>query len=115
MHGSCGGARLQVRSGLRKGGFLRQVEAWWGPVVGQEPLPDNYDGPLRAIRLTFSDQKEAVVSLVDAAAAVVLPLAPYNLACMCKSHQPIAMIWRRPAVVYTCSLLLAQQVDIVAC
>eukprot|EP00878_Enallax_costatus_P029822 GHUV01032381.1.p1 GENE.GHUV01032381.1~~GHUV01032381.1.p1 ORF type:complete len:258 (+),score=55.74 GHUV01032381.1:66-776(+) len=61
MHGSCGGARLQLRSGLRKGGFLRQVEVWWGPVVGQEPLPDNYDGPLRAVRLAFSDQKQPVV------------------------------------------------------
>jgi hypothetical protein len=53
---------VQVRSGLRQGGFVRAVEAWWGPVVGAEPLPDNYDGPLRAVKLTFSDKTEPVVS-----------------------------------------------------
>ncbi|WIA31059.1 hypothetical protein OEZ86_001089 [Tetradesmus obliquus] len=63
MHGGCGGAKLQVRSGLRHGGFVRAVEAWWGPapVVGGAPLPDNYDGPLRAVKLMFSDKTEPVV------------------------------------------------------
>lgn len=57
---------VQVRSGLRHGGFVRAVEAWWGPapVVGGAPLPDNYDGPLRAVKLTFSDKTEPVVSLL---------------------------------------------------
>lgn len=54
---------VQVRSGLRHGGFVRAVEAWWGPVAGAEPLPDNYDGPLRAVKLTFSDKSAPVVSL----------------------------------------------------
>eukprot|EP00775_Hariotina_reticulata_P002364 gene2364-2669_t len=60
MHGSCGGPKLQVAAGLRSRGVLRKVEAWWGPVMGQ-PLPDNFDGPLRAVRLTFSDQRQPVV------------------------------------------------------
>lgn len=61
LHGSCGGSRLQVAAGLRSAGFLRKLEAWWGPVVGAEPLPDNYDGPLRAVRLTFAHKKQTVV------------------------------------------------------
>jgi hypothetical protein len=56
--------RVQVRSGLRHGGFIRAVEAWWGPVVGAEPLPDKYDGPLHAVKLTFSDKTEPVVSVL---------------------------------------------------
>jgi hypothetical protein len=47
-------------AGLRNKGFLRKVEAWWGPVTGL-PLPDNFDGPLRAVRVTFSDEKQSVV------------------------------------------------------
>lgn len=50
----------QSPAGLRNKGFLRKVEAWWGPVTGL-PLPDNFDGPLRAVRVTFSDEKQSVV------------------------------------------------------
>jgi hypothetical protein len=55
---------MQVRSGLRHGGFIRAVEAWWGPVVGAAPLADNYDGPLRAVKVTFGDKTEPVVRLL---------------------------------------------------
>jgi hypothetical protein len=54
---------MQVRSGLRHGGFIRAVEAWWGPVVGAGPMPDNYDGPLHAVKLIWSDKSESVVSM----------------------------------------------------
>jgi hypothetical protein len=64
MTNACVCTCVQVRSGLRNGGFVRAVEAWWGPAVGADPLPDNYDGPLCAVKLTFSDKTEPVVSLL---------------------------------------------------
>eukprot|EP00879_Flechtneria_rotunda_P013498 GHRR01014093.1.p1 GENE.GHRR01014093.1~~GHRR01014093.1.p1 ORF type:complete len:350 (+),score=100.89 GHRR01014093.1:875-1924(+) len=79
MHGSCGGAKLQVTAGLRSKGFLRKVEAWWGPVAGAEPLPDNFDGPLRAVRLTFSDHKEPVVFGNTSHTLVSLPRMTFKM------------------------------------
>lgn len=31
-------------------------------MVGAEPMPDNWDGPLRAVKLVFSDKREPLVS-----------------------------------------------------
>jgi hypothetical protein len=53
----------QVAAGLRSRGFLSKLEAWWGaPKAAGQAAAASADGPITALRLTFTNDKEPVVS-----------------------------------------------------
>lgn len=65
---------LQVAVGLRSQAFVNKVEVWWGPTTsvqsGQADQPPQ-DGPLLAIRVSFTGDKEpeVMISAQNASAA----------------------------------------------
>jgi hypothetical protein len=58
----CALCALQVAVGLRSQGFVRRVEAWWGPSANTQPWQKTEDGPLIALRVKFTGDKEPEVS-----------------------------------------------------
>ena len=54
---------LQVAVGLRSQGFVRKLEAWWGPAGLQQAQQTPVDGPLTAIRISFTGDKDPAVSV----------------------------------------------------
>jgi hypothetical protein len=60
----CRWLRLQVAVGLRNQGFIKKVEVWWGPSANNQPWQMTSDGPLIAIRISFTGDKEPEVGWV---------------------------------------------------
>lgn len=50
--------------GLRNQGFIKKVEVWWGPSANNKPWQMTSDGPLIAIRVSFTGDKEPEVGRV---------------------------------------------------
>jgi hypothetical protein len=79
VHGSCGGTRLQVLTGLRHGGFLRSLELWNinAPVAESA---NSASKALAAVRVSLSDGGDTLVLGNASAAAGSPPDAVLHLA-----------------------------------
>jgi hypothetical protein len=53
---------MQVAVGLRSQGFISKVEVWWGPSANSQPWELTQDGPLVAIRISFTGELTHEVS-----------------------------------------------------
>jgi hypothetical protein len=53
---------MQVAIGLRSQSFVDRVEVWWGASANSQPWQLNEDGPLIAVRVSFTGDKQPDVS-----------------------------------------------------
>lgn len=65
---------MQVAVGLRNQGFINKVEVWWGPSANSQQWELTQDGPLAAVRISFTGDKAPEVSFL------------FLMACNCSLH-----------------------------